>query len=332
MTGSFTSNHSNGFGGVAALRKVGSGTDYQKEPYLKDSLKIPPDRKKAGPLYIAARKWVKVDQNGVSSIIQAEKNELTQQLGVQLRDLRVLDPYLAASYPSAILSRDKALVVNLEHIKCIIATDHILVTNAEDDTVLAFVEELQRRCSSSNSESPGATDKVSHSSPDLVVLGDKGDMTKETMYPFLEIPFELRVLEVVLESVCSPAQTCTAQHDALCGCSAIHSSSQKAQPTLLLAAVRLAASFRTAEHGLCWIQVCSHLERLTSELEAAAHPALDALTSKVRATSLDLQGIREPLLADIAEVPIRVACTLRFVSASLDQLTKCRLPLTTWSV
>ena len=28
-------------------------------------------------------------------------------------------------------------------------------------------------------------------------------------------------------------------------------------------------------------QVCSHLERLTSELEAAAHPALDALTSKV---------------------------------------------------
>ena len=200
MTGSFTSNHSNGFTGVAALRKVGSGTDYQRETYLKDSLKPGPDRKKAGPLYIAARKWVKVDQDGISSIIQAEKNELTQQLGVQLRDLRVLDPYLAASYPSAILSRDKALVVNLEHIKCIIATDHVLVTNAEDDTVLAFVEELQRRCSASD-ESGNAKEAVNQSSPDLVVLSDKGDMTKETMYPFLEIPFELRVLEVVLESV-----------------------------------------------------------------------------------------------------------------------------------
>ena len=200
MTGSFTSNHSNGFTGVAALRKVGSGTDYHKEPHFKDSLKPGPDRKKAGPLYVAARKWVKVDQDGISSIIQAEKNELTQQLGVQLRDLRVLDPYLAASYPSAILSRDKALVVNLEHIKCIIATDHVLVTNAEDDTVLAFVEELQRRCSASDGASD-AKDAASQSSPDLVVLTDKGDMTKETMYPFLEIPFELRVLEVVLESV-----------------------------------------------------------------------------------------------------------------------------------
>ena len=31
----------------------------------------------------------------------------------------------------------------------------------------------------------------------------------------------------------------------------------------------------------CHLQVCTHLERLTSELEAAAHPALDALTNKV---------------------------------------------------
>ncbi len=204
MPGSFSSNHSNGgITGVAALRKVTSGVadvnHTQLGPY-KDSLKAT-ERKKTGPLYVAARKWVKVDRNGTSSIIQAEKNELTHQLGVQLRDLRVLDPYLAASYPSAILSRDRALVVNLEHIKCIIATDHVLVTNAEDDTVLAFVEELQRRCASCI-DSDGVKQNASQSSPDLVVLSDKGDMTKENMFPFLEIPFELRVLEVVLESVC----------------------------------------------------------------------------------------------------------------------------------
>ena len=58
---------------------------------------------------------------------QADKHAITQQLGVQLRDLRLLDPQLHASYPSALLSRDKALVVNLEHIKCIITKDEILI-------------------------------------------------------------------------------------------------------------------------------------------------------------------------------------------------------------
>ena len=37
--------------------------------------------------------------------------------GPQLRDLRLLDPQLSTSYPSAILARDTALVVNLEFIK-----------------------------------------------------------------------------------------------------------------------------------------------------------------------------------------------------------------------
>ena len=48
---------------------------------------------------------------------------------LQLRDLRLLDPALATSYPSAILARDSALVVNLEFIKCIITTDYVLVLN-----------------------------------------------------------------------------------------------------------------------------------------------------------------------------------------------------------
>ena len=36
---------------------------------------------------------------------------------MQLRDLRLLDPQLSTSYPSAILARDDALVLNLEFIK-----------------------------------------------------------------------------------------------------------------------------------------------------------------------------------------------------------------------
>ena len=55
---------------------------------------------------------------------------------MQLRDLRLLDPQLHFSYPSALLCRDKALVVNLEHIKCIIAKDEVLVLNADEDNVV----------------------------------------------------------------------------------------------------------------------------------------------------------------------------------------------------
>lgn len=42
-------------------------------------------------------------------------------VGMQLRDLRLLDPQLSTSYPSAILARDDALVLNLEFIK--VSTD-----------------------------------------------------------------------------------------------------------------------------------------------------------------------------------------------------------------
>lgn len=48
---------------------------------------------------------------------------------LQLRDLRLLDPQLATSYPSAILARERALVVNLEYIKCIITRDSVLICN-----------------------------------------------------------------------------------------------------------------------------------------------------------------------------------------------------------
>ena len=67
---------------------------------------------------------------------QADKHALVHQLGVQLRDLRLLDPHLNTSYPSALLCRDKALVVNLEHIKCIITKDEVYIVNADEERVV----------------------------------------------------------------------------------------------------------------------------------------------------------------------------------------------------
>lgn len=36
---------------------------------------------------------------------------------MQLRDFRVLDPVLGATYPACLLCREGALIVNLDHIK-----------------------------------------------------------------------------------------------------------------------------------------------------------------------------------------------------------------------
>lgn len=46
-----------------------------------------------------------------------DKYKLTSKLGIQTRDLRLLDPHFTTTYPSCILCRDKSIVVNLEHIK-----------------------------------------------------------------------------------------------------------------------------------------------------------------------------------------------------------------------
>ena len=40
-------------------------------------------------------------------MFSADKHAMTHELGIQIRDLRLLDPLLATSYPSAVLCRDK---------------------------------------------------------------------------------------------------------------------------------------------------------------------------------------------------------------------------------
>ena len=62
-------------------------------------------------------------QEGTASFIQADKIAIVRKFKVPLRDLRILDPNLSSSNPSALLVRERALVINLEHIKCIIGTD-----------------------------------------------------------------------------------------------------------------------------------------------------------------------------------------------------------------
>lgn len=172
------------------------------------------------------RKWIVIDSKGDFTLMTTYKNDVAHQMGIQLRDLRLLDPQLAASYPSAILCREKALVINLEYIKMIVTVEKAYVTNLDDENVTAFVEELRRRLFAVAAGIPPSKSAIDFQSVTA------SDATGNAAGPN-ELPFELRVLEVALD------------------------------------------------------HVSYYLERLTSDLESSAHPALDALTVKVSTANLE---------------------------------------------
>lgn len=168
-----------------------------------------------------SRSWVSVDTSGQSTVLDLDKYGIMKRVSIHARDLRILDPLL--SYPSAILGREKAIVLNLEHIKAIITTDEVLLRDPFDDNVIPIVEELQRRLASANVNfiGQGEDEEGTGVQPEA--------QTSESN----EFPFEFRALEVALEGI------------------------------------------------------CSFLDARTRELETAAYPALDELTSMISSRNLD---------------------------------------------
>ncbi|KAJ6948794.1 magnesium transporter MRS2-3-like [Populus alba x Populus x berolinensis] len=59
--------------------------------------------------------------------------------GLRACDLRILDPLL--SYLSAVLGRERAIVINLEHVKAIITAHEVLLLNSRDPSVTPLVED-----------------------------------------------------------------------------------------------------------------------------------------------------------------------------------------------
>ncbi|KAL4351713.1 hypothetical protein GQ457_06G028650 [Hibiscus cannabinus] len=59
------------------------------------------------------------------------------------RGLQIFDPFL--SYPSTVLVQERAIVINLEHIKTIIMAQEVLMLNFKDPSITSFVNELQRK-------------------------------------------------------------------------------------------------------------------------------------------------------------------------------------------
>ncbi|KAK5770527.1 hypothetical protein PVK06_046677 [Gossypium arboreum] len=61
------------------------------------------------------RSWLLLDSTAHTFRLEAGKHSIMRRTGLPGRDLRILDPLL--SYPSTVLGREQAIVINLEHIK-----------------------------------------------------------------------------------------------------------------------------------------------------------------------------------------------------------------------
>lgn len=142
------------------------------------------------------KSWIRVDTFANTQVIEVDKFTMMRRCDLPARDLRLLDPLFV--YPSTILGREKAIVVNLEQIRCIITADEVLLLNSLDNYVLRYVVELQQRLKASavgevwNQDSLELSRRRSRSF-DNVFQNSSPDY----------LPFEFRALEVALEAACT---------------------------------------------------------------------------------------------------------------------------------
>ncbi|KAK1367101.1 Magnesium transporter [Heracleum sosnowskyi] len=175
-----------------------------EDPNRSAAIHAAPARRKG----IGTRVWLVVSDSGESHVEEVGKHSIMRRTGLPARDLRVLDPML--SYPSTILGRERAIVVNLEHIKAIITAAEILMINSTNPLVVQFVIDLQDRVST-------PSDRANYPEQVEGDLQDKGHTTLPSNFkkddpnakvlspagggPKL-LPFEFKALEVCLESAC----------------------------------------------------------------------------------------------------------------------------------
>ncbi|XP_073106904.1 magnesium transporter MRS2-F-like isoform X2 [Elaeis guineensis] len=164
----------------------------EDDPRHRPAAATPPPHSAAGRRKgTTSRPWLVVSDSGRSCLEEVGKHSIMRRTGLPARDLRILDPLL--SYPSTILGRERAIVVNLEHIKAIITATEVLIPNSRDPMVAPFVHDLQSRVSSPS----GAPHQAPESSGKVLA-------------------FEFRALELCLESVCRclEAETLTLEQEA----------------------------------------------------------------------------------------------------------------------
>lgn len=61
---------------------------------------------------VGSRSWILMNDSGNETILDVDKYAIMHRVQIHARDLRIIDPLL--SYPSTILGRERAIVLNLE--------------------------------------------------------------------------------------------------------------------------------------------------------------------------------------------------------------------------
>ncbi|GLU09033.1 hypothetical protein SLE2022_259130 [Rubroshorea leprosula] len=225
---------------------------------------VPGHRKKGtkGTKGTGIRPWLLLDSTGQPQVVEAGKHAIMRRTGLPARDLRILDPLL--SYPSTILGREKAIVINLEHIKAIITAQEVLLLNSKDPSVAPFVEELQRRLQCHHHAT-----KAQEANAD-----DSG-----------------------WESLCRHEQQSRATSPQnSCGSSPRFQSQDKEgkaneKQDLGNRDGSKVLPFEFVALEACLEAACSCLDSEAKTLEQETHPALDKLTSKV--STLNLERVRQ---------------------------------------
>ena len=120
----------------------------------------------------AGAEWAVVSSAGAWWVEAIGKHQLMRRTGLPARDLRALDP--ALSYPSSLMGRDRAVVVNLERVRAVITASEVLVPGPRAPAAAPLVGDLHARLSTASPR--------------------RGDGKA--------LPFEFRALEVCLEFAC----------------------------------------------------------------------------------------------------------------------------------
>jgi magnesium transporter len=165
------------------------------------------------------RSWIRIDKEGATQVMEVDKLTIMRRCDLPARDLRLLDPLFV--YPSTILGREKAIVVNLEQIRCIITADEVLLLNSLDNYVLQYIAELQKRLALKNdfvkrpffevlADSLSCSERKETNTVSNRILSSDGPRdemvggSQSSRGSFAEyMPFEFLALEVALEAACT---------------------------------------------------------------------------------------------------------------------------------
>jgi len=129
-------------------------------------------------------RWVLVSGEAGPRDVVMDKYNLREMTGVPPRDLRVMDPTLA--YPSSIMIRDRALVVNLEHVKAIITADFLLVQQLDNPLLAAFMTKVVVRLGPGSASRGGEGDALGDAALRASLEGAKDSSSTSTVLGGIE--------------------------------------------------------------------------------------------------------------------------------------------------